>query len=131
MRPLVLAWMARNGMPVWMLPDYWQLAVIATLIGSVVALRIAARDGASVIHTARAIACAYVGALVGGYLFEAVRALPAALTLHRWGPVLHPGRAAYGGLLGAAAAASLYLRAVGQPVGPVFDRMAIGVGLTF
>ncbi len=69
----------------------------------------ASRDSASVIHTARAIACAYVGALVGGYLFEAARAVPAALAAHRWGPVLHPGRAAYGGLLGAIAAATLYL----------------------
>ena len=85
---------ARNGLPAWVLPDYWQLAVMATLIGAVVALRLASRDSASVIHTARAIACAYVGALVGGYLFEAVRAMPAALVAHRWGPVLHPGRAA-------------------------------------
>ena len=131
MRPLVLAWMARNALPAWVLPDYWQLAVIATLIGSVVALRLPSREAASVIHTARAIACAYVGALVGGYLFEAARAVPAAFTAHRWGPVLHPGRAAYGGLLGAIAAATLYLRAVRQPLAPFFDRVAIGVGLTF
>jgi prolipoprotein diacylglyceryltransferase len=131
MRPLVVAWMARNGLPAWGLPDYWQLAVIATLIGSVVALRLTSRESGSVIHTARAIACAYVGALVGGYLFEAARAVPAAFAAHRWGPVLHPGRAAYGGLLGAIAAATLYLRAVRQPLAPFFDRVAIGVGLTF
>jgi len=131
MRPLVVAWMARNGLPAWMLPDYWQLAVIATLIGSVVALRSASRDGAPVIHTARAIACAYVGALLGGYLFEAARSVPAAFAAHSWRPVLHPGRAAYGGLLGAMAAATIYLRAVRQPLPPFFDRVAVGVGLTF
>jgi phosphatidylglycerol---prolipoprotein diacylglyceryl transferase len=131
MRPLVLTWMARNGAPTWMLPDYWQLAVIATLLGSVLALRIAARDGAAVIHTARAIACAYLGALVGGYLFEAARAVPTAVAAHSWRPVLHPGRAAYGGLLGAMGAATLYLRATRQPLAAFFDRVAIGVGLTF
>ncbi len=131
MRPVVVAWMARHAVPAWLLPDYWQLAVIATLVGSILALRSAARDGASVVHTARAIACAYVGALAGGYLFEAARAMPAALVSHSWRPVLHPGRAAYGGLLGAVAAAALYLRAARQPLGPFLDRVAIGVGLTF
>ena len=82
MKPVLLAWMARGGLPDWLLPDYWELAAIAALIGSVLALRIAARDGASVRHTARAIAWAYIGALAGGYLFEAVRALPAAAAAH-------------------------------------------------
>ena len=131
MRPLVVAWMGRSGLPAWLLPDYWQLAVIATLIGALLALRLASRESAPVVHTARAIACAYVGALVGGYLFEAVRSVPAALAAHSWRPVLHPGRAAYGGLLGAIAAATIYLRAVRQPLAPFFDRVAIGVGLTF
>ena len=132
MRPLVVAWMGRSGLPAWLLPDYWQLAVIATLIGSRCwRCGCASREGAPVVHTARAIACAYVGALVGGYLFEAVRSVPAALAAHSWRPVLHPGRAAYGGLLGAIAAATIYLRAVRQPLAPFFDRVAIGVGLTF
>jgi len=131
MRPVVLAWLVRHGIPGWLLPDYFQLAVIATLIGSALALRLADRDGASVPHTARAIACAYVGALVGGYLFEALRALPAAAAAGSWRPVLHAGRAAYGGLLFAIAAAALYLRAARQPLGPFFDFVAIGTGITF
>ena len=131
MRPVVLAWMRAHGLPAWVLPGYWELAAVATLLGSVLALRVAARDRASVPHTARAIACAYVGALVGGYLFEAARALPVALAVHDWRPVLHPGRAAYGGLLCAMAAATLYLRAARQPLAPFFDRVAIGAGLTF
>ncbi len=131
MRPILLAWMLGHGLPAWLLPDYWQLAVIATLLGSALALRQAARDGASVRHTARAIACAYVGAVLGGYLFEVARALPAALLAHSWRPVLHPGRAAYGGLLCAMTAAALYLRAVRQPLAPFFDRVSVGAGLTF
>jgi len=131
MRPLVLLWMARHGLPRWMLLDYFELAALATLLGSVVALRLATRAGASRTHTARAIACAYVGALVGGYLFEALRALPAALAAASWHPLAHPGRAAYGGLLFGAGAAALYLRSVREPLAPFFDRVAVGAGLTF
>jgi prolipoprotein diacylglyceryltransferase len=130
-RPLVLLWMARHGLPRWMLLDYFQLAALATWLGSVLALRLAARDGASRTRTARAIACAYVAALVGGYLFEALRAVPAALAAASWHPLAHPGRAAYGGLLFGAGAAALYLRSVREPLVPFFDRVAVGAGLTF
>ncbi len=131
MRPLALAWWVRHGGPASLFPDYWALAAIAALAGSVIALWLAARDGASRVHTARAIACAYVAALAGGYLFEAVRALPAAAARGSFGPVTHAGRAAYGGLLAAIGAAVLYLRAARQPVAAFFDRVAIGTGLTF
>jgi prolipoprotein diacylglyceryltransferase len=131
MRPGALAWLARHGLPAWLLPDYFQLAVIATFAGSAIALALARRDGASRTHTARAIACAYLAALLGGYVFEALRALPAAWAAWSWRPVLHAGRAAYGGLLAAIAAASLYLARAGEPIAPFFDRAAIGSGLTF
>jgi len=131
MRPVIVAWMLRNGLPDWLLPNYWELAAIAALIGSIIALRIARRDGASVAHTARAIAWAYVGAIAGGYLFEAARAIPAAVAASSWRPVLHPGRAAYGGLLCAIGAAAIHLRRARQPLAPFFDRVAIGAGLTF
>ncbi|HVZ86519.1 MAG TPA: prolipoprotein diacylglyceryl transferase family protein [Polyangia bacterium] len=131
MRPLLLAWLARHGLPSWLAPDYFELASLATLLGSALALRLAARDGASRRHTAYAIACAYVGALAGGYLFEAARAVPAAVAAASWRPIAHPGRAAYGGLLFSAAAAAIYLHAARQPLAPFFDRVAVGVGLTF
>jgi phosphatidylglycerol:prolipoprotein diacylglycerol transferase len=131
MRPLLAAWLTRHGLPTWLCPEYFQLASLATLLGAALALHLAARDGASRKHTAYAIACAYVGALVGGYLFEALRALPGAVASASWGPVLHPGRAAYGGLLFAIGAAALYLRRARAPLAPFFDRVAIGVGLTF
>ena len=131
MRPLLVAWLARHGLPAWLAPEYFQLASIATLIGSALALHLAARDGASRKQTAYAIAAAYVGALCGGYLFEALRALPAAVFAAAWRPVLNPGRAAYGGLLFAIGAAALYLRRAREPLAPFFDRVAIGAGLTF
>lgn len=137
MRPTLLAWLARHGCPEWLLPNYFILAAIAALVASAIALRLAAHDRAtgashaSDLHTARALACAYVAALVGGYIFEALRALPAAVATVSWSPVLHAGRAAYGGLLAAILAAALYLIAVGEPLAPFFDRIAIGVGLTF
>jgi phosphatidylglycerol:prolipoprotein diacylglycerol transferase len=131
MRPLLVAWLALHGLPSWLAPDYFQLASIATLVGSALALHLAARDGASRRHTAYAIASAYVGALCGGYLFEALRAVPAAVAAGSFRPILHPGRAAYGGLLFAIGSAALYLRRAGQPLAPFFDRVAIGVGLTF
>ena len=131
MRPLLVAWLVRQGLPSWLAPEYFQLASIATLIGSALALYLAARDGASRKYTAYAIASAYVGALIGGYLFEALRAVPAAVAAGSWRPVLHPGRAAYGGLLFAIGAAALYLHRARQPLAPFFDRVAIGVGLTF
>ena len=131
MRPVLIAWLARHGLPAWFAPDYFQLAAIATVLGSALALHLAARDGASHKHTAHAIACAYVAALLGGYLFEALRAVPLAVVTWSWRPVVHAGRAAYGGLLFAIAAAALYLRRARQPLLPFFDRVAVGTGLTF
>ncbi|MEA2697898.1 MAG: hypothetical protein QOI66_2169 [Myxococcales bacterium] len=131
MKPVLVAWLVRHGLPGWLLPDYFLLAAMAALLGAMIALRLCARDGASPLHTAYAIACAYVAALGGGYLFEALRALPAAATSDSWRPITHAGRAAYGGLLAAIIAAVLYLRAARQPIVPFFDRVAVGTGLTF
>ena len=131
MRPSLVAWLVHRGLPGWLVPDYFKLAVIAALASSVIALRLAERDRASQMHTARAIACAYVSALAGGYVFEAARALPMALVSGSWRPVLHPSRAAYGGLLAAIGAAALYLKATRQPIAAFFDRIAVGAGLSF
>ncbi len=131
MRPVVMAWLARHRFPGELFPDYFMLAAIAVVVGSLIALRLAKRDGASVVHTARAIACAYVAALAGGYVFEALRSVPAALAAGSWRPVTHAGRAAYGGLLAAIFAAAAYLKLSGEPLAPFFDRVAIGAGLTF
>jgi prolipoprotein diacylglyceryltransferase len=130
-RPTIRGWLAAHGLGALPVPDYFTLAALATLLGSVLALRLAARDGASRIHTARAIAWAYVAALVGGYVFEALREVPAALIAGSWRPVTHAGRAAYGGLLAGIGAAALYLRTRREPLGPFFDRVAPSTGLVF
>lgn len=131
MKRTLLAWMVHHGLPAWLLPDYFQLAALAAILGSTIALRMATRDRASTTHTARAIACAYLCALAGGYLFESARALPAALMSGAWHAVLHPGRAAYGGLIAGTAGAALYLERAGQPLAPFFDRVTVGAGLGF
>lgn len=131
MRPTFVAWLLAHDLPAWLLPGYFQLTALAAVLGSAIALRMAARERAAPAHMARAIACAYLAALVGGYLFEAARALPAALASGAWQPVLHPGRAAYGGLLFGAAAAAVYLRRARQPLAPFFDRVSVGTGISF
>jgi phosphatidylglycerol---prolipoprotein diacylglyceryl transferase len=131
MKRTLLAWLVRHDLPTWLLPEYFQLAAVAAILGSSIALRLAAHDRASTSHTARAIACAYAGALLGGYLFEAARGLPAALASGSWHAVLHPGRAAYGGLLAGLGSAALYLRLCHQPLAPFLDRVAIGTGIAF
>jgi prolipoprotein diacylglyceryltransferase len=124
-------WLFRHDLPSWLLPEYFQLAAIAAIVASAIALWLAKRDGVSVVHTTRALACAYVGALAGGYLFESLRALPGAVAAGSWNTVLHPGRAAYGGLLFGAASAAFYLWRNHQPLDSFFDRAAIGTGLGF
>lgn len=131
MRRVWVAWLGHHGLPAWLVPEYFQLTALAAILASAIALRIASRDGACAVHTRGAIACAYVGALVGGYLFEAVRAVPAAISSGAWHAVLHPGRAAYGGLLLGAGAAALYLWQVREPLAPFFDRVSLGAGLGF
>ena len=130
-KPVIARWLAAHGAPTWLLPDYFQLAVLALFVGTVIALWLARRDGASHVHTVRAIACAYVASLLGGYVFESLRALPMALWTGSFHGVLHPGRAAYGGLLAGIGGAIFYLSAHRQPLAPFFDRVAVGTGLAF
>ena len=94
MRPTLVAWLLRHALPAWLAPDYVVLVGVAGLLGAMVALRLAERDGAVVSTQARALALGYVAALLGGYVFEALRALPAALAEGSWMPILGAGRAA-------------------------------------
>src|SRR5207248_402753 len=82
-------------------------------------------------HTTRAILVAYLAALAGGYVFEALRMVPEAIARGSLAPMLHVGRAAYGGLLGALAAVWLYHRVHRQPAGAFLDRASVGAGLVF
>lgn len=129
-RPLV-AWLVRRGLPGWLVPEYFQLTAIAAILASALTLWLSSRDRTTAAHTRAALACAYLGALVGGYLFESLLAVPAAMASGSWRAVLHPGRAAYGGLIFGACAAGLYLWRARQPLAPFLDRIAVGAGVGF
>jgi prolipoprotein diacylglyceryltransferase len=131
MRPTFVAWLLRHGLPAWLAPDYVVLVGVAGLLGAVVALRLAERDRADVPSQARALALGYVAALLGGYVFEALRALPAALDEGSWMPILGAGRAAYGGLLFGVGVPALYLHRTRQPLRPFLDRLTPLLGITF
>ena len=60
-----------------------------------------------------------------------MRAVPAALAAHRWGGCCTRAAPRTAVFWEPSGAAALYLRAVRQPLAPFFDRVAIGVGLTF
>lgn len=131
MRPDLVAWLAARGVPEWIAPDYMLLVAVAAGVCAFLTLRLTRSDGAEVHHAARALALAYVGALAGGYVFEALRRVPEAIeTLSPW-PVLLAGRAAYGGLIAGIGAPWAYLRWQKLSVGAFFDRVSTGTGLVF
>jgi len=126
-----VAWIEAWGLPGWLVPHYFALAALATFLGSAWALRIARRDGARTDIAARALAATYVGALLGGYGFEALRRVPEAILRGNPAVVLAGGRAAYGGLIFGTLAALWVLRRAHEPIGPFLDRAAPGTGLVF
>jgi len=131
MRPVLVAWLTRHGIPGWLAPDYMMLVGLSSLIAAVIALGHARRDGARVDLHARAFVLAYIVAIPGGYLFEAIRMLPAAIATRDITIILHAGRAAYGGLIASVGVAVLYLRRRGEPIGPFLNRIAVPAGIIF
>jgi phosphatidylglycerol:prolipoprotein diacylglycerol transferase len=129
-RPLVVEWLARHGVPAWLAPNYAMMVGLAAILGAVFTMRVVRRDGENAALQARALLLAYVAALVGGFAFEWVRALPLAIALRSPAPVVFAGRAAYGGLLAALVVPALYLRKRGSVLG-FFDRAVIPMGLSF
>ena len=114
-----------------LLPGYFTLVGLSGLVVASVTLRLARRDNADLRHESRSLMSAYVGALLGGYMLEGLRLLPAAIRQHSVAPLLHGGRAAYGGLIFATLAACAYRYRVRQPLAPFLDRMSLGGGLSF
>jgi prolipoprotein diacylglyceryltransferase len=130
-RPALVLWLARHGLPGWLAPDYAVLVGIAGIVGVHLFLRLARRDRADVAVEARALGLGYAAALLGGYLFEAIRAIPAAIAENSWAPMLFAGRAAYGGLLAGVAACMAYLHYRRRPIAPFLDRITVVLGVTF
>ncbi|HEX3343246.1 MAG TPA: prolipoprotein diacylglyceryl transferase family protein, partial [Polyangiaceae bacterium] len=132
MRPLLVEWLARHGVPAWLAPNYATMVGLAAILGAMFTMRVVRRDGEDPALQARALLLAYVAALVGGFAFEWVRALPLAIALRSPAPVVFAGRAAYGGLLAALLVPALYLRLRrrGSILG-FFDRAVVPMGLSF
>ncbi len=131
MRPLLVLWLGQHGLPPWLAPSYFVLVGISALVACIVVLRLAQEDGADLKIEARTLLFAYVGALLGGYVFEAVRAIPEGLASGSFAPLLRAGRAAYGGLLMATGCAALYRLHHRAPLGPFFDRSSLLLGIIY
>lgn len=131
MRPLLVLWLQRHGLPGFLAPNYFILVGISTLIACAIVMRHARKDGADPHIETRTLIVAYLGALVGGYVLEGLRAVPASIAAHSLKPILSAGRAAYGGLLMATLGAALYRFHVRAPLGPFFDRVSLVLGIVY
>jgi phosphatidylglycerol:prolipoprotein diacylglycerol transferase len=131
MRSSLVAWLERMGLPGWFAPDYMMMVGLAGLLGAAVTMWLSERDGADTRIERRALLAVYAGALAGGYLFEWLRALPAVIATKSWGPLLHSGRAAYGGFLVGTLAAVIVLRRGGAKVLPFLDRAVPLCGISY
>lgn len=131
MSPRWAAALEHAGLPAWLIPRYFLFVAVSAVLTAAVALALARRNGADLQHESRSLLIAYAGACLGGYVLESLRAVPDAVTNRSLSSVLHVGRAAYGGLLFAIFAVSLYRRIVHQPIGAFLDRMSIGGGISF
>ncbi|WP_437907979.1 prolipoprotein diacylglyceryl transferase family protein [Sorangium sp. So ce327] len=131
MNRAVMLWLERHGLPPWLAPTYTVMVALAGLLGAAAFFWLVRRDRGDVAVEGRALLSGYVAALLGGYVFEALRAAPEALARGSWGPMLHAGRAAYGGLIAGVAVAGLVLYRRGAAVLPFLDRLVPGLGLTY
>ncbi|MDI3289577.1 prolipoprotein diacylglyceryl transferase family protein [Polyangium sp. 15x6] len=131
MRTLIVAWLERHGLPGWLAPDYMMMVGLAALLGAAATQKLSRRDGADAGLEGRALIAAYAGALAGGYVFEWLRAVPEAIAAGSLNPLLHAGRAAYGGLLMGALAAAWVLRRGGAKALPFLDRAVPLCGISY
>src|SRR5687767_6342973 len=122
MNQAIIRWLETHGLPGWLAPNYFFMVAVAGLVGAAVFFRLVHKDGADETAEGRALLAGYVAALAGGYVFEALRALPEILSQGSWRPLFHVGRAAYGGLIAGILAPVLVLRRYGAPARPFLDR---------
>lgn len=131
MRPSLVEWLVQRGWPAWFCPDYATMVGASSILAAWLVLRQAERDGARVHVQARALAWAYVAALVGGYVFEWIRMIPVAIAERSVWPIVFAGRAAYGGLIFGTLAPVVYLKWRRETVLDFLDRATIGMGIVF
>ncbi|WP_437877578.1 prolipoprotein diacylglyceryl transferase [Sorangium sp. So ce513] len=127
----VMLWLERHGLPPWLTPTYAVMVAVAGLLGGAAFFWLVRRDRGDIVVEGRALLAGYVAALLGGHVFEALRAAPEALARGSWGPMLHAGRAAYGGLIAGVVVAVLVLLRHGAAVRPFLDRLVPGLGITY
>jgi prolipoprotein diacylglyceryltransferase len=104
---------------------------IAAILGTAVTIWLSERDGADTRIEKRALLATYIGALLGGYVFEWLRVLPEVIVTLSWDPFFHVGRAAYGGFLGGTLCAIVVLRRGRVEVRPFLDRAVPLCGLSY
>ncbi len=131
MKLYLVGWLMQHHLPGWLAPDYAFMTALAALAASVLVLRLARRDGERTDLHARALLIAYVAALLGGYVFEGFRALPAAWAVRAVWPVFTAGRAAYGGLVAGVLAPAIYLRHKRLSPLAFLDRATLAMGTLF
>jgi prolipoprotein diacylglyceryltransferase len=131
MRPELALLLARHGLPTWLAPDYATMVGIAGVLGAWLVLGLAERDRADVRVQARALLLAYVAALLGGYVFEWLRAVPDAIATRSVDPIVFAGRAAYGGLIFGLVTPAIYLRRKEQSIAAFLDRATIAMGIAY
>jgi len=129
MRPELVLWAVRLGLPGWIVPNYFILVGLSSLLAFVVVLHWTRKDGADAYWDSRGLICIYLGALVGGYLVESLRMVPVAIAAGSLTPVLRAGRSAYGGMLTGLLCSTLYLRWHRQSIGAFLDRVSLGAGI--
>jgi phosphatidylglycerol:prolipoprotein diacylglycerol transferase len=131
MRPTFVLYAMQLGIPGWLVPNYFILVGLSSLLAFLVVMRLTARDKADAYWQSRGLIWVYLGALAGGYIVESLRMVPAAIMTGSLAPILSAGRSAYGGLLTALLCASIYIRINGQSVAAFLDRTAVGGGIVF
>lgn len=131
MRESLVRWLVAHGLPGWLAPNYFVMVGLSGFIGAAISLKLARRDRADVTAEGRALMAGYVAAIVGGYLFEGLRAVPHAIAQGSVQPFFHVGRAAYGGLMGGLIGAVLVLRHYRAPVRPFWDRLVPLLGIVY
>jgi prolipoprotein diacylglyceryltransferase len=131
MRPLFVAWLEKYGIPAIIVPDYFMMSALSMVFCTTWMLRYARRDGINLRSEALSLALIYLAVLSGGYIFEAIRAVPSAIFSKSLEPFAYIGRAAWGGVIGGALVALWLLRIRGQSAARFFDLISVPTSMAF